>query len=290
VRVAKVLASLLCALGLGGGALDACAQGQPPPPRSSQPSQPPRGRTLRVCADPNNLPFSNRAGEGFENKLAELVAHDLGEQVAYTWWAQRRGYVRNTLTANDCDLWPGVAAGVDMLATTRPYYRSSYVFVTRADRKLALSSFDDPQLKRLTIGVQMVGNDAMNTPPAHALARRGLTSNVRGYMLYGDYDDPNPPAQIVEAVASGKIDAAVVWGPLAGYFAARSPAPLVLSRVSPWLDGPQWPMVFDISMGVRRGDEAFRRRLDRILDEERPAIRALLVSYHIPLVADPTQE
>lgn len=244
---------------------------------------------LKVCADPNNLPFSNRAGEGFENKLAQLVARDLGDTVQYTWWAQRRGYVRNTLGAGDCDLWPGVAAGVDMLQTTEPYYRSTYVFVTRAGGP-KLTGFDDPRLRTLTIGVQMVGNDAQNTPPAHALARRGIIDNVRGFMLYGDYAKPNPPAAIVDAVARGDIDVAVVWGPLAGYFAAREPVSLTLTPVSPWLDGPQWPMVFDISMGVRRGDEAFRRRIDEILEKERPAIQAILAQYHVPLVADPGAE
>ena len=185
---------------------------------------------LKVCADPNNLPFSNRAGEGFENKLAQLVARDLGDTVQYTWWAQRRGYVRNTLGAGDCDLWPGVAAGVDMLQTTEPYYRSTYVFVTRAGGP-KLTGFDDPRLRTLTIGVQMVGNDAQNTPPAHALARRGIIDNVRGFMLYGDYAKPNPPAAIVDAVARGDIDVAVVWGPLAGYFAAREPVSLTLTPV-----------------------------------------------------------
>jgi mxaJ protein len=241
-------------------------------------------RTLKVCADPNNLPFSNAKGEGFENRLAQLVAKDLHARVAYTWWAQRRGFVRNTLKAGQCDVWPGVASGVEMLATTRPYYRSSYVFVTRADRHLDIASFDDPRLKQLTIGVQMVGDDANNTPPAHALARRGLTANVRGYMLYGDYARPNPPAAIVEAVDRGDVDVAVAWGPLAGYFARRAAHPLTLRPVQPWLDGPQWPMVFDVSMGVRKDDVALRRELDRALDRNRPAVRALLAAYGVPEV------
>jgi mxaJ protein len=244
-------------------------------------------RVLKVCADPNNLPFSNAKGEGLENKLAELVARDMGATVSYTWWAQRRGYVRNTLKARDCDVWPGVATGVDMLSTTRPYYRSTYVFVTRADRGLDIASYDDAKLRTLKIGVQMIGDDSFNTPPTHALARRGIIDNVRGYMLYGDYKRPNPPAAIVEAVARGDVDVAVVWGPLAGYFAARSPVPLKLTPVQPWLDGPQWPMVFDISMGVRRDDVAFRRQLDGILDRHRSEVEALLRQYHVPVVAEP---
>jgi mxaJ protein len=237
---------------------------------------------LKVCADPNNLPFSNEKGEGFENKIVELLARDMGEKLEYTWWAQRRGYVRNTLRAMTCDLWPGVASAVDVLARSRPYYRSTYVFVTRADRRLKIASFDDPQLRRLKIGVQMVGNDAQNTPPTHALARRGIIDNVRGYMLYGDYTKPNPPAAIVDAVENGDIDVAVVWGPLAGYFAAREPEPLTLTPVDPAVDGPQWPMVFDISMGMRRGESDFKDKIDELLANERPAIDAILTQYHVP--------
>lgn len=243
-----------------------------------------RAADLRVCADPNNLPFSNDKGEGFENKIVALIARDMGAKVEYTWWAQRRGYVRNTLRSLKCDLWPGVATAVDMLATSRPYYRSTYVFVTRADRHLNIASFDDPQLRKLKIGVQMVGNDAMNTPPTHALARRGIIDNVRGYMLYGDYAKPNPPAAIIDAVEDGDIDAAVVWGPLAGYFAAKEPHPLMLTPVEPAIDGAQWPMVFDISMGMRRGESDFKDKIDELLMKERPAIDAILAQYHVPRV------
>jgi mxaJ protein len=246
-----------------------------------------RGAELRVCADPNNLPFSNDKGEGFENKIVELIANDMGAKVEYTWWAQRRGYVRNTLKSGLCDLWPGIATAVDMLATSRPYYRSSYVFVTRADRHLKITSYDDPQLRSLKIGVQMVGNDAMNTPPAHALARRGIIDNVRGYMLYGDYTKPNPPAAILDAVENRDIDVAVVWGPLAGYFAAKEPYPLTLTPVEPAVDGAQWPMVFDISIGMRRDDDPdFKEKIDQLLEQERPAIDAILAQYHVPRVGN----
>jgi quinoprotein dehydrogenase-associated probable ABC transporter substrate-binding protein len=241
-----------------------------------------QARELRVCADPNNLPFSNDQGEGFENAIVALIARDLDATVSYIWWAQRRGFVRNTLKEERCDLWPGVASGLEMLATTRPYYRSTYVFVTRTDRQIDIGSFDDPQLRALTIGVQMVGNDAMNTPPTHALARRGIIENVRGYMLYGDYTRPNPPAAIVDAVAAGEIDVAVVWGPLAGYFAAREAAKLTVTPVRPFADGPQWPMVFDIAMGVRRGDSELKREIDHALQANRAAIQTILAAYHVP--------
>ncbi|HEY9233175.1 MAG TPA: hypothetical protein VIS78_13560, partial [Blastocatellia bacterium] len=153
------------------------------------------GRVLKVCADPNNLPFSNDRGEGFENKIAELIASEMNATVEYTWWAQRRGFVRNTLKAGNCDCLMGVPLGFEMAATTGPYYRSTYVFVYRKDSGFAVHSFDDPILKRLRIGVQMVGDDYANTPPAHALANRHIVTNVRGYTLYGDYRQPNPPAR-----------------------------------------------------------------------------------------------
>jgi mxaJ protein len=241
---------------------------------------------LRVCADPNNLPFSDREGRGFENKVVELIARDLGSTVDYTWWAQRRGYVRNTLKADVCDVWSGVASGAEMMTSTRPYYRSSYVFVTRADRGLHIASFDDPQLRTLIIGVQMVGSDAMNTPPAHALARRGVVENVRGYMLYGDYRKAHPPSAIIDAVENGNVDVAVVWGPTAGYFAAQASTPLTIEPVQPWRDGTELPMAFYISMGVRRGDNALLRRLDDSLERNHTAISAILAEYHVPVLPD----
>ena len=245
-------------------------------------------RELRVCADPNNLPFSNSAGEGFENKIVELIAKDLDASVSYTWWAQRRGFARNTLKAGLCDLWPGVATGVETLATTQPYYRSTYVFLSLADRGIDISSFDDPRLRSLTVGVQMVGNDATNTPPAHALAGRGITSNVRGFSIFGNYTQPNPPAAIVNAVEDGLVDVAVVWGPLAGYFAANEPKPLAVTLVQP-SPGAALPMAFDISMGVRQGDAAFKREIEDELQRNRAAINAILTEYHVPLLPIPAE-
>jgi len=241
---------------------------------------------LRVCADPNNLPFSDQAGRGFENEIVELIARDLGSTVDYTWWAQRRGYVRNTLKADVCDIWSGVTSGAEMMTSTRPYYRSSYVFVTRADRGLHVTSFDDPQLRNLVIGVQMVGSDAMNTPPAHALSRRGIVQNVRGYMLYGDYRQPHPSSAIIDAVEDGDVDVAVVWGPVAGYFAAQASTPLTLEPVQPWRDGAELPMAFYISMGVRRGDNALLQRLNDSLERNHTAISAILAEYHVPILPD----
>ncbi|WP_423141756.1 quinoprotein dehydrogenase-associated putative ABC transporter substrate-binding protein [Parablastomonas sp. CN1-191] len=236
-------------------------------------------KPLRVCADPNNLPFSNQAGQGLENRLAERIARDLGRPLEYVWWAQRRGFMRNTIGKGTCDIWPGVAAGLESVATTRPYYRASYVFVTRRADRLGGLTLDDPRLRHLKLGVQLVGDDGSNTPPAHALSRRGITGNVRGYMLYGDYRRPNPPAAIVDAVAAREIDAGLVWGPLAAYFAARSKVPLRTEAVTPWLDDQQWPMAFDISVGVRRDDPALLVAINRILAKDHDAVARLLTQY-----------
>jgi len=239
---------------------------------------------LRVCADPNNLPFSDSARAGFENKIASLVGDELHRPVAYTWWAQRRGFVRNTLNTGDCDVVMGTAAGMDMVAATRPYYRSSYVFVTRRDRGLHVRSFDDSSLRRLKIGVQLIGDDFANTPPAHALANRGIVRNVVGFPVYGDYANANPAAGIIRAVEKYDVDVAVAWGPIAGYFAKQSPVPLDVVPVSPRLDLPYLPFVFDIVMGVRRGDTTFRAQLDDVIARRRPSIDSILTAYGVPLI------
>jgi mxaJ protein len=237
---------------------------------------------LRFCADPNNLPFSNERLEGFDNRIAQWIAKDLGATPKFVWWAQRRGFFRNTLQAGLCDVVVGVPFGFERALTTKPYYRSTYVFVRRADSPVDVRSFDDPALRTLRVGVQLAGDDGANTPPAHALSRRGIVQNVRGYTLYGDYAQKNPPARIVDAVASRDVDVAVVWGPLAGYFAKRGRARLVLTPVSPTIDLPFLPFVFEISVGVRRGQDALRDRIDESLERRAPEIRALLETYGVP--------
>jgi len=255
---------------------------QPPPA-----ARPPGQRVLRVCADPNNLPFSNSRGEGFENRIAELVAADFGAQLEYTWWAQRRGFIRNTLRAGACDVVMGIPNAFELALPTRPYYRSTYVFVHRADRGIDIRSLDDPALRRLRIGVPIIGDDYANAPPAHALARRGIVQNVVGFTVYGDYSRPNPPARIIAAVTRGEIDVAIAWGPLAGYFARRQQAPLKIVPVSPEIDSLSVPFVFDISMGVRPDNPALRMELERVLDRRRAHIRRILEDYGVPLVAGP---
>jgi quinoprotein dehydrogenase-associated probable ABC transporter substrate-binding protein len=246
-------------------------------------------RVLRVTSDPNNLPFSNEKREGFENKIAELIAKELGAELRYSWRAQRRGFFRETLKEDRADLVLGVPAHFDMALTTAPYYRSSYVFVYRKDRKLNLQSLDDPALHKLKIGVQMIGNDETNTPPAHALAHRGIVDNVVGYTLYGDYRDPNPPARIVDAVVKGEVDVAVVWGPLAGYFAKHASVPLEVVPVSPAAD-PNLPFTFSIAMGVRKNDKALHDEIDAVLQRKHKEIEAILDEYSVPRVPDPPKQ
>ena len=239
---------------------------------------------LRVCSDPNNLPFSNDKQEGFENKIAELIARDMNLKLEYTWWAQRRGFVRNTLKSDLCDLIVGMPSSSELALTTAPYYRSTYVFVWRKDRGLNIHSFDDAALHKLRIGVQMIGDDFANSPPAHALSNRKIIQNVKAYSIYGDYAQPNPPAQVVEAVAKRDVDVAVVWGPLAGFIIKKKHLPLTLAPVAPQIDLPFLPFVYDISMGVRRGEDAFKERLETILERRREEIAKILDDYGVPRV------
>lgn len=245
---------------------------------------------LRVCSDPNNLPFSNQKKEGFENRIAELVARDLGTTVSYYWFAQRRGFVRNTLRAGRCDVIIGVPSSFELALTTNPYYRSTYVFVTRRDRRLKIESLDDPKLRKLRIGVQMIGDDYASSPPAHALARRGIVNNVAGYSVYGNYAEDSPPKRIVDAVAQREVDVSAVWGPTAGYFIRKSRVPLVATPVTPQIDVPFLPFVFDISMAVRREDVALRDRLNAILERRAREIDAILREYGVPRVDLPAEE
>jgi len=238
---------------------------------------------LRVCSDPNNMPFSNDRREGFENKIAALVARDLGRPLTYFWAPQRRGFIRNTLNAKECDVVMGVPAQYGLVQPTRAYYRSLYTFVSRRDRHLRVRSFDDPRLNTMTVGIQITGEDYDNPPAAQAMAVRHLTSNVRGYPVYGDYSKPDPQRDIVDAVADRRVDIAVVWGPLAGYYARKEPAPLDVVPVTPERDSPSLAFAFDIAMGVRREDAALRDALNATIARRGPEIRRILTSYGVPL-------
>jgi mxaJ protein len=251
----------------------------------TQVTQIPNDRTaLRVCSDPNNLPFSNDKQEGFENKIAELIAREMNLKLEYTWWAQRRGFVRETLKSDLCDLIVGMPSSSELALTTAPYYRSTYVFVWRKDRDLKIHSFDDAALHKLRIGVQMIGDDFANSPPAHALTNRKIVENIKPYSVYGDYSQPNPTARVVEAVAKREVDVAIVWGPTAGFFVKQEHLPLTLVPVAPQIDLPYLPFVYDISMGVRRDHDAFRDRLETILENHRAEIDEILDRYGVPRV------
>jgi mxaJ protein len=250
--------------------------------------KPPR-RVLRVSADPNNLPFTNDRMEGFENKIAELLARELDADLRYTWRAQRRGFFRSTLSEGECDLIMGVPSTSERALTTAPYYRSSYVFVTRKDREMTIRSFDDRALKGLKIGVQLIGDDGTNTPPAHALAARGLVDNLVGYTVYGDYEQENPPARIIDGVRKGEVDIAVVWGPLAGYFARRGGIELAIISAEPEQDRTGLPLAFDIALGVRKGDEKLKGQLDEILSRKRDEVGKILDDFDIPRASSPAK-
>lgn len=237
---------------------------------------------LRVCADPNNLPFSNRAGQGFENKIAALVARDLGDSVAYTYAVQNERFVAHTLKAGKCDVTMGAAPGMEGVETTMPYYASAYVFVSRRSEALNLTSLSDPRLKKLKIGVHLIGDNA--TPPSMALGEEGIVDNVKGYMIYDDLSKPNPPARLIEAVEDKDVDVAAAWGPLAGYFAKRSPVPLTVTPIAATARFAPLRFRFAVAMGVRKGNTALRSKLDAVIRREKPAIRNILRSYGVPLV------
>ncbi|HKN66117.1 MAG TPA: substrate-binding domain-containing protein [Gemmatimonadaceae bacterium] len=237
---------------------------------------------LRVCADPNNLPFSNIKQEGFENALARLIARELGDTLEYFWWPQRRAWVRHSVGDGKCDVAMGVPTAFEPMTTTRPYYRSTYVFVSRADRHYEIHSLDDPRLKQLRIGLHFIGTDYSNPPPAHALGARGIVRNVVGYSIYGTFTDPNPPARLLDAVARGDVDVAIVWGPLAGYFASREPTPLALTPLDSPVDQRTGTVFeFPISVGVRRGDTQLRDAIQRVLDRRSSTVNAILAKFGV---------
>jgi mxaJ protein len=232
-------------------------------------------RELRVCADPDNLPYSHVNETGFENRIARLAAADMGATLRYEWMPLRRGFVRKTMGEGLCDLFIGVPVDFERVLATRPYYRSSYVFVSR-DR---LDSFDDPRLASLRIGVQLVGNDLAATPAGHALVAKGAVDNVRGFTVYGEGPAPQ---RIVKALEAGELDAGLVWGPQAGYFAARASPPLAVRIAHAPRELAGMPFEFAIAMGVKRGDRGLHDALEAFLQRRRAQIDAILAEYAVP--------
>jgi len=241
----------------------------------------PRGTELRVCADPHNLPFSDQDQKGFENELAHFVASQLGRRLRYVWTLQRGNWVRTSLDSGACDLVLGVPAGYGGVATTVPYYRSSYVFISRHDRHLNIASLGDPKLKRLRIGLG-VGSD-YSSPPAQVLATRGLEANIAGYAGYGNSARATPlAADLVIAAGRGDVDVAIAWGPQAGYFVRDADVPLDLVPIRQ--EAGAAPFVFSISMAVRRRDGKLRASLDALIRHRSAEIRSILKRYGVPVL------
>ena len=237
---------------------------------------------LRVCADPQNMPFTSQKREGFDNRLAEVIASELGDSVTYAWWPSRRGYLRNTLSAGMCDVVIGVPIGFDPVATSKPYYRSTYYIVTRTDKKLDIKSLDDPRLKKLRVGVNLLDGDYTNTPPAHALSAHGITGiGVVGFA--GFYDDVHHPGEIIDSLAKGNIDVALVWGPIAGWFSKKSGVPMTLTAL-PDSDSVDLPFAYSVAIGTRRSDRELRSLIDEILVRKKPEIDKILMEYNVPTI------
>jgi quinoprotein dehydrogenase-associated probable ABC transporter substrate-binding protein/PQQ-dependent catabolism-associated CXXCW motif protein len=231
---------------------------------------------LRVCADPDNLPFSNQAGEGFENRIAELLAADLGLELEYTWYPDSMGFVRNTLGAYRCDVVIGVVTTSELMQNTNPYYRSSYVVVQRADANPVVDSLHDADLDQVSIGA------VARTPPVTVLARAGLLDHYVPYQLMVDTRLHHPAQQIVADVAGGRLHAGALWGPIAGYWASRQAEPLVIRPLSSEVEGDR--LDFRITMGLRRGEPEWKARLDQFLAEHAAEIQGILHDYGVPLL------
>jgi mxaJ protein len=236
---------------------------------------------LRVCGDPSNMPFSNEKREGLENAIAAVLAKDLGWQLEYVWWPHQRGLVKRVLDTKRCDVLIGIPKGYDLVRWTKPYYRTGYVIAYRKDRIAAVRSLDDPALRTLRVGVQV------NTPPHLALGQRGIVGdNVVGYQLMFD---PNAhpedyPGKEVEDLIAGRIDVALVYGPIAGYFQKKKGETSLAIVPIEAAAGEGLPFAFDISMGVRKGNTELQTRLEQAIDRRRAEIEAILESFGVPLL------
>jgi len=233
---------------------------------------------LRVCADPNNLPFSNQAREGFENRIAEIIGADLGLPVSYVWFPQVVGFVRNTLRARACDLVMGAVSGDGIMDTTNPYYHTGYMLVTRSADKITAHAVGDPALADKRFGVVAA------TPPTDLLLRHGLLDHTRSYPLAVDTRYDNPPRRMLDDLASGQIDVALVWGPIAGYAISHDHLPLTAVFIDPEPDAPR--LDYRIAMGVRAGEPEWRRRINQAIGRHQKEIAAVLAAYGLETVED----
>ncbi len=251
------------------------------PPGRSQTAETVDHSALRVCADPNNLPFSNEKGEGFENKIAELLAAELDVPVHYTWFPDSVGFIRNTLNARKCDLILGTVAGNELLQSTNPYYRSTYSLIYRKDAGLTSTSLDDPRLQTVSIGV------VAGTPPATALAQKGLLGRLRSYPLVVDTRFDSPARRLCHDVATGEVDVGIVWGPIAGYYAQKESPPLTVVPLGA-REGPL-RLDFRITMGVRFQEPEWRHTINNLLRTKQKDINSILLSYGVPLLDEQGQ-
>ncbi len=231
---------------------------------------------LRVCADPADLPFSNQKQEGFENKIADLIGHQLGLKVSYFWFPQVIGFVRNTLRVHQCDLVMGTVAGDDIMQTTIPYYFTTYVMFYRSDKGLSLTEVDDPKLQSLRLGV--VGR----TPPADLLVRHNLMAHTKPYELTVDTRVQLPTRQMVEDVVNGTIDVGFVWGPIAGYYKKHDNLPLTIVPLKNEPGAAR--MEYHIAMGVRGNEPEWRRKISAAIAKDQDKITAILRDYGVPLL------
>jgi quinoprotein dehydrogenase-associated probable ABC transporter substrate-binding protein len=231
---------------------------------------------LKVCADPNNLPFSNEKKEGFENKIAEIIGAELGLKVDYVWFPQIIGFVRNTLRAHLCDLVMGTVAGDDIMQTTNPYYFTTYVMLYRSDKGLDLRGLQDPRLASLRLGV------VAGTPPADLLARYELMSHTQPYALTVDTRALSPTHQMVQDVVDGAIDVGFLWGPIAGYYRKHDALSLTLGPLKS--EPGTARMEYHIAMGVRTNEPEWRRRVNAAILKRQPELTAVLRDYGVPLL------
>lgn len=234
--------------------------------------------TLRVCADPRDLPFSDQAGEGFENKIADLLGQKLNRPVSYTYFPQVIGFFRNTLDAFRCDVVIGVAQGLDMVQTTNPYYHTTYALVFKSGNGLdGITSLEDARLKDKRLGV------IARTPPSTVLVQDGLMAHTKPYPLTVDTRVEGPSKSMIDDLLADRIDVAVLWGPIAGYYARHAASHLA---VVPLLNEHGAPMDFRISMGVRHSDQDWKRTLNRLISQNQDAINKILIDYGVPLLDD----
>ncbi len=231
---------------------------------------------LRVCADPHDLPFSNEQQQGFENKIASLVAHDLDLKLSYTWFPDSQGFVRATLMQHRCDVIMGTVAGVEDMATTDAYYHTGYVMLTRQADNVTTDKVSDWHLAARRFGI--VGA----TPPTNLIVQHNLMDQTSIYDLMVDTRVRQPAHQLVQDVAAGHVDVGLVWGPIAGYYDKVDHDNLRITFLNP--EDAKVRLDYHIAMGVRSGDVEFRRRLNKVIAKEQPQILAILHDYNIPLL------